>query len=354
MDYIEISGYKSIYQQRIDFESVNLLVGSNGSGKSNFLSFFDLLKNLYNQNLRQYIALNGRIEKVLYNGSKVTNLISFKIEFDNGKNGYQVLLQKGLDNFVFRSEKLFYQQDDGVEINNFAVESTLKHDDSYRARYVIKYLEGFKKYHFHDTGKDSPFAKPSHIIKDIHFLYSNGSNLAAFLFFIKVNHRLVYNRIVKMIQSIAPFFLDFELIIDPDNYIHLLWKDRYSENLYGVTDLSDGTLRFIALVTLFQQPKLPDTIIIDEPELGLHPAAISKLAGMIHSAATRGCQVIIATQSTDLISYFTPESIITTDLINGRSVFKRLNSRDLEQWLEDYTIDDLWKRNIITTGQPNF
>ena len=121
-----------------------------------------------------------------------------------------------------------------------------------------------------------------------------------------------------------------------------------------MTDLSDGTLRFIALVTLFQQPKLPDTIIIDEPELGLHPAAISKLAGMIHSAATRGCQVIIATQSTDLISYFTPESIITTDLINGRSVFKRLNSRDLEQWLEDYTIDDLWKRNIITTGQPNF
>ena len=122
--------------------------------------------------------------------------------------------------------------------------------------------------------------------------------------------------------------------------------------MYGVSDLSDGTLRFIALTVLFLQPNLPDTIIIDEPELGLHPTAIAKLAGMIKSASKKKCQVIIATQSTDLISHFNPESIITVDQINGCSKFQRLDSIELQAWLEEYTIDDLWKRNIISTGQP--
>jgi len=136
--------------------------------------------------------------------------------------------------------------------------------------------------------------------------------------------------------------------------LRLHWKDKFSDIVYGATDLSDGTMRFIALTVLFLQPNLPDTIIIDEPELGLHPAAIAKLGGMIKSVSAKGCQVIIATQSTDLISHFSPDSIIAVDQINGSSKFIRLNSQELQEWLEDYTIDDLWKRNIITSGQPNF
>ena len=124
--------------------------------------------------------------------------------------------------------------------------------------------------------------------------------------------------------------------------------------VFGATDVSDGTLRFIALTTLFLQPNLPDTIVIDEPELGLHPAAIAKLAAMIQSVAEKGCQVIVATQSTDLISYFEPENIVTVDRIKGETIFKRLSKDSLQQWLDDYTLDDLWKRNIIETGQPNY
>ena len=124
--------------------------------------------------------------------------------------------------------------------------------------------------------------------------------------------------------------------------------------IYGVRNLSDGTMRFIALATLFLQPNLPQTIIIDEPELGLHPTAIAKLAGMIKSVANKECQVIVATQSTDLISHFNAEDILTVDQLNGESVYQRLSSDKLKSWLDDYTIDDLWKRSIITTGQPNF
>jgi predicted ATPase len=215
-------------------------------------------------------------------------------------------------------------------------------------------MNGFRKYHFHDTGVQSPFTKMSNIKNDIYYMYEKGNNLAAFLYNIKEKNPIVYNRIVGVIQSIAPYFSDFFLQPNAEGFLYLQWKDKYCDTVYGVNDLSDGTLRFIVLTVLFMQPELPDTIIIDEPELGLHPAAIAKLAGMVRSAADRKCQVILSTQSTELISHFEPEDIITVDQINGETKFKRLNSVELSIWLEDYTIDDLWKRNIITTGQPNY
>lgn len=352
MDYIKIEGYKSIKSVRIDLEPINILIGSNGSGKSNLISFFDFLNRLFNRNLNDYIALSGGADKILHKGQKVTNQIKFKVEFGNGINGYSCILEWGQGNFVFTSEKLFYNGI-GKEIGYSSNEADLKKTDNYRAPFIIAYLNSFRKYHFHDTGTTSAFTKLSNIENDIHYLYSDGSNLAAFLYYIFQNHKITYNLIVNTIQSIAPYFSDFYIIPNEENYVRLLWKDKYSDLIYGPNDLSDGTLRFIALVTLFLQPKLPSTIVIDEPELGLHPKAISKIAGLIKSVAAKKSQVIIATQSTDLISHFSPNDIITVDQINGESVFNRLQETDLESWLEEYTLDDLWKRNIITTGQPN-
>ena len=354
MDYIEISGYKSIKSERIDLKPINLLIGANGSGKSNFISFFDFLNRLYNRNLNEYIALTGGENKILHKGQKVTDTISFKVEFENGNNGYSANLKLGADGFIFTEELLIYRSDKGVDISRSDREARIKTADHYRAKYVIGYLEGFRKYHFHDTSNKSPFTIPSHIENDIFYLYNNGSNLAAFLYDIKEEEKIVYNRIVKTIQSIAPYFSDFYFIPNTEDFVKLQWTDKYSDTVYGVNDLSDGTIRFIALTVLFMQPNLPDTIIIDEPELGLHPSAIAKLAGMIKSVSAKGCQVIIATQSTDLISHFSPESIITVDQIDGCSKFNRLDANKLQEWLEDYTIDDLWKRNIIATGQPNY
>lgn len=353
MDYIEINGFKSVKKTRIDLAPVNILIGANGSGKSNFISFFDFLNKLYNRKLSDYIALKGGDDKFLHKGKKVTDTISFKIEFDNGQNGYSARLQSGTDGFVFISESLIFKGDPR-EINNSDKEARIKTTDNFRAKYVIKYLDGFRKYHFHDTGANSPFAKYSNIENDIYYFYEDGMNIAAFVYHIHENNKIVYNRIVKNIQSIAPYFSDFFFAPNNENNIRLQWVDKYSDVVFGANDLSDGTLRFIALSVLFLQPELPDTIIIDEPELGLHPSAIAKLAGMIKSVSDKGCQVILATQSTDLISHFLPEDIITVDQIDGETVFKRLSSDNLHQWLEDYTIDDLWKRNIITGGQPNY
>jgi len=354
MDYVEIQGYKSIYNQKIELGSINILIGANGSGKSNFISFFDFLNRLYERKLNDHIELTGGSDKVLHKGLKVTNNIKFKIEFDGQQNGYVVSLKAGTNGFIFLSEKITFNGDQGKDISRSNRESNLKITDNFQAKYIIKYLNKFRKYHFHDTSNSSPISSLSHIDNDSYFLYGDGSNIAAYLFYIVENHKKVYNRIIKTIQSIAPYFSDFYFKVNRNNQIRLQWTDRFSDTIYGSTDLSDGTLRFIALTVLFMQPDLPDTIIIDEPELGLHPAAISKLAGMIKSAASKNCQVILATQSTDLLSHFSPEDIIAVDQVKGESNFSRLNSDNLGVWLKEYTLDDLWKRNIITSGQLNY
>ncbi len=353
MDFIKITGYKSIKDAKVELKPINILIGANGSGKTNFLSFFDFLNRLVNGGFEKYVALMGGVDRILHKGQKITDTISFQVEFENGKNGYSVILQSGSDGFIFTEEKLMYKNAPDKVISNYGKESRLKLSDNYRAPYLESYLSGLRKYHFHDTSKNSPFTQYSHAVNDIYYLYSNGANLAAFLLNIKNNHKIVYSRIIQTIQSIAPFFSDFELIPNDESFIRLQWKDKFSDSVFGVNDLSDGTIRFIALTVLFLQPKLPDTLIIDEPELGLHPSAIAKLAGMIKSVSLKGCQVIIATQSTDLIGHFTPDSILTVDLVEGCSKFERLKEDDLREWLADYTLDDLWKRNIITSGQPN-
>lgn len=351
MDFIEIKGYKSIKDAKIELRPINILIGANGSGKTNFLSFFEFLNNLYERKLTEYIALNGGEEKFLHHGSKVTERIEVTLSFNYETHGYSFSLGKGTDGLRFLREiKILYNL--GASITDYGKEANIKTTNNYPSQNLLTSLEGLKKYHFHDTGKNSPFNKLSNIPNDTYFLYEKGDNIAAFLYQIQKEHPIVYNRIIKVIQSIAPYFSDFFFRPNTEGYLRLQWQDKYSSNVYGATDLSDGTIRFIALTTLFLQPNLPQTLVIDEPELGLHPFAISKLAGMIKSIAAKGTQVIVATQSTDLLSYFEPDDIIAVDQHDGASVFNRLKQDELEVWLENYSLGDLWKRNIITEGQP--
>lgn len=221
-----------------------------------------------------------------------------------------------------------------------------------RTSRIGEYLKNIADYHFHDTGKHSPFTRESNIESDIFFLYQDGRNLAAFLFEIRRSYPMAYQRIIKVVQSVAPYFLDFYLEPNASGGVRLFWRDKYSETIYPPSALSDGTIRFIALTVLFMQPNPAKVIVIDEPELGLHPQAIAKLAGMIKSASARGVQVIVATQSADLISAFCPEDIITVNQVDGESHFEHLNTEKLSRWLDEYTLGDLWKTNIIQEGQP--
>ncbi|EHQ29591.1 AAA family ATPase [Mucilaginibacter paludis] len=351
MDYINIRGFKSIKDVNVKLLPINILIGGNGAGKSNFLSFFEFLNQAYHQTLKTYVALNGGIEKMLHQGAKTTNEIAVHISFNNQADGYSFRAQRGEDSLIFTREGLWNKGEE-LNIDDHKSEAQIKLTPWNRGEIIRKQLDGLKKYHFHDTGKNSPFNNTSHIGNDSYYLYERGENLAAFMYGIQNRYPIVYNRIIKTIKSIAPYFSDFYFQPNTEGYLKLQWRDKYSSTVYGASDLSDGTIRFIALTTLFMQPALPGNIIIDEPELGLHPYAIAKLSGMIKSAAAKGTQVIIATQSSDLVNHFEPEQVLTVDQINGESKFTRLKKEELELWLDEYAVGDLWERNVIEGGQP--
>ena len=206
-------------------------------------------------------------------------------------------------------------------------------------------------YHFHDTSSAAK-VKLTGDIGDNESLRSDASNLAAFLFLLKAKHPDSYRRIVSTVRLAAPFFDDFRLRPSPFNEqkIQLEWSEKNSDAYFNAHALSDGTLRFICLATLLLQPELPSLIIIDEPELGLHPYAIQLLAGLVRSASHKA-QVILSTQSVTLVNQFTPEELIVVDRKDGASELRRLSAKDLESWLESYSLGELWEKNVLG-GRP--
>lgn len=353
LDYVEIEGFKTLKKVNLKLEPLNILIGGNGSGKSNLLSFFTFLGQLYDQNLQDYIAQQGGIDKFLHKGRKVTQEIVFKLPFNNETNGYGVVLRIRENTLYFANEVAMYNNNDW-EIGKNLNESLLRTNALYRSVYIRQYLLGCRKYHFHDTSFNSALKSDSSIDNDIYGLNSDGRNLAAYLYHIRKTEPKVYGMILGVVQSIAPFLVDFVLEPNVGHRVELKWRTKGGEVIFGPNDFSDGTLRFIALAILFLQPRLPDTIVIDEPELGLHPAAVASLACLMRSAAARGSQVIAATQSAELISHFNPEDVVTVDLVDGESKFQRLSSVKLDSWLEMYSLGEIWQRSIISQGQPQY
>ncbi len=365
IDYIEIKGYKSIKELKLELKPINILIGSNGVGKSNFVSFFKLINAIFNQRLQKYV-IEQDADDLLYFGRKRTETLFGKLIFNSGggnNNAYFFELMQTKDGGLYIGEEgagynVNRQSNFSNYFNNLSImESKVPNESGRRYTYINRHLTNLQLYHFHDTSITS-FLRKSCDIDDNLYLKQDGRNLPAFLYLLKVNHPKIYGRIEKTVQSVAPyidkFILEPKKIIGQEETIALRWVDKGDfESDFSAYQLSDGTLRFIALATLLLQPTPPSVIIVDEPELGLHPFAINILSGMIQVASSKA-QIIIATQSPGLISNFKPEDIVVLDknIEENQTVFNRLNSDDLNEWLQDFTLGDLWERNIINGAQP--
>jgi len=353
---IEIENFKSIRKMNLELRPINILIGANGAGKSNFIGFFKLLKNMYDRNLQIYISDEGSSEDLLYFGTKNSDNLSGRIQF-NEANAYKFMLRPDQqDKLYFEHEETEFQGAGYTipyteSLGSGHKESKLITTNTRISISVKRYMESFRIFHFHDTSKTAKIKKVGDVNDNL-FLREDGSNLAAYLYLLQEQAPKNFKRIEMVIQSVAPYFEKFNLHPDRLNQdnIRLEWKEKGSDAYFNGKHLSDGTLRFMALTTLLLQPEAPQVIIIDEPELGLHPFAINKLAGLIKKASAN-TQIIISTQSVNLVDNFDPEDIITVDRQDGQSVFNRQNSETLKDWLTDYSISDLWNKNVIG-GRP--
>ncbi len=363
LNKLSIKGYKSIQNlENFDLKNLNILLGANGAGKSNFISVFKLLADMYEQNLQLHVQKNGGADALLHYGRKKTQKMDMGFYFKD--NGYEFSLIPTKDNrLIFKKEELCYlggyapysgqpMFPSSTVIKSAHSEAILKDSNHKYAQYIKPAIESWRVYHFHDTS-DTALVKQIHSATDNLRLKTDAANLAAFLLRLKIKFTQNYEQIVKTIRLVAPFFHDFVLREDEQD-IQLEWLEKGDlDTPFKAHILSDGTLRFICLATLLLQPPqlMSDTILIDEPELGLHPYALAILADLIKRAAEKK-QLIISTQSVELINHFSANDIIVVDRVNDASTFKRLDEEKLKDWLEDYTLGDLWKQNIIG-GRPS-
>ena len=349
---ITILGYKSIKSCDISFRKINVLIGSNGAGKSNFISAFSLLQSILTKNLQISVAQSG-INALLYNGRKVTERISFEVFFGNNTYGFD-LVPTDDNRLIFEREYFGFPYYEHKSIISTGHRESVWDNGAHNGidKYVKPVLQkqNWRVYHFHDTSRNAR-VKQEHNVSNNKVLMYDAANLAAFLFRLKSNYKKNYDEIVRTIQLIAPYFSDF--VLEPqegnEEQIVLKWQQKGCDDIFNAFQLSDGTLRFICLTTLLLQPHelQPATIVVDEPELGLHPYAITIFSEMVKQLSDEK-QIIISTQSVELLNEFDVDDVIVVNRGENGSEFTRLDEAELTEWLEeDYALGDLWKKNIL-------
>ena len=367
LDWITVKGFKSIKSvEELDLRPINVLIGANGAGKSNFLEVFSFLNAICLGGLRNYVSKSNGADKILHFGSKTTQQLSIEIGFENGKRKYNIDLAPNDADGMFPSNENVYTSvkqetipDDAFSTlyallggdSEAGISSTKQNSRAITC--VREHLFHWRLYHFHDTSVSSPIKKTVPL-NDNRYLRHDGSNLAAFLYYLREVHWRSYDMIRRTVQLVAPFFDDFflEPLALNEDTIRLEWRHRGSDGYFDAASLSDGTLRFIALATLLLQPieLHPSVILLDEPELGLHPAAIAILASLIKQTSVE-TQIVVATQSPFLLDHFEPEDVLVTERVEGATQFARLEGEKLKDWLEDYSLGQLWEKNEFG-GRP--
>ncbi|MBI5498249.1 MAG: AAA family ATPase [Deltaproteobacteria bacterium] len=368
---VVIEGFKSIRAADLELRALNVLIGANGAGKSNLLGAFKLLNALTANRLAAHVAESGGAANVLRFGPKVTPQILLGLDFesDMGRNSYEARLSwVAPDRFIFADERVRFLRTGHAlaadeSLGGGHAESRLYAEDlGPKARGVASFvryrMQRWRAYHFHDTSAESPMKRAAELVDD-RFLRGDGGNIAAFVRMLKLAHPAHYSRVRAAVQRAFPAFDDF--VAEPSRSgpgsILLTWRELGQPHELGPHQLSDGTLRFICLAALLLQPwdheNAPSCITIDEPELGLHPAAIGLLAELVRDAA-RQVQVVVSTQSPGLISALDdPEAVVVVDRDPGtrESTFARQSRPRLDAWLAEYTLGEAWEKGVLG-GRP--
>lgn len=362
---VRVVGWKSIKHQTVELTPLTVIIGANGAGKSNLLSIFKLLNAMFanTPGFRNYVGQSGFADSLLHYGSRETPVAEMELTFAT-ENGETIYLARWAaaagGTLIFTEERVeFHRTGAGrtvvVDLGAGHPETNLLRsaDDGNQTSVVaLRLLRSCRLFHFHDTSEHCAARKPSYVEAN-RFLYPDAGNLAAMLFLFRQQHPTAYRRITATVSQMVPDFEDF--VLEPsklnEKQILLNWTHKGRPYEFGPHQLSDGSLRFIALATLLLQPdeKLPLLIALDEPELGLHPSALEILAGMA-KAASLHTQLLFPTQSSVFLDHFEPENVVVVNSKTGTSEFRRLTAEQLETWRNDYTLGEIWEKNVVGGG----
>lgn len=371
IEQLNINGFLSIRQAQIELRQINVLIGSNGSGKSNLMRLFELLRAVADDSLTEYVIRAGGADALLHYGRKNTDSIEIEVYFRTQGSGRPLvnvyscsLIPSAQDTLLIGTERIGlhdrrrYPQPHWNTYTPGGVRSILKHvasSDNRRLRgiayYVLRCLNSYKVYHFHDTSETAPVKQRVYYGDNVS-LHADGGNLASILLRLQQEYPERYQQLIEIIRLALPFFGDFVLEPLEQERTLLRWRERGRDAVFSPHAFSDGSLRYICLMSLLHLPAdwLPSTILLDEPELGLHPQAIRLLAAALRSAAVE-TQIIVSTQSPLLLDHFAPEEILVVERSEQGTTFRRLARDPLEAWLDDYSMGELWEKNLVG-GQP--
>ena len=376
IESVRIKGFRSLADIEIEaLPQAAALIGANGSGKSNFIRFFEMMSWMLTKSpsLNKFVQSQGGADDQLFGGAKVSRHIEAEIAIrtDGGRNDYRfVLTCVHPDRFLFTEEAFrFSREGFPTEANWQYLGSGHAEAKIIEAGYsgepaainrktagvIANLLRNCAVYQFHDTSDSSGFMKRWEA-DDSNYLRSHGGNLAAVLLRLEREDTERFERICRLIGRALPDFDRFQ-IEESYGRAYLRWKAKGMDKTFGPYLTSDGSLRFFALTTLLNLPSemLPDVILLDEPELGLHPAAIALIGGMIQSLAVEK-QIIAATQSPLLVDAFGLDEIVVLEMRQGKTEVRREENEkskenEYQRWLDEFTTGELWQKNILG-GRP--
>lgn len=356
---VTIKGFRSLENiERLELPQLAVLIGANGVGKSSVIKFFEMIGwMLRSSSLQEFVIRKGGGDDQFFMGSRHTPKIEaeLRLETERGFNDYRFGLAhlSAGDTLMITDEAYRYSdhrkdtEAGWTKISSIGKESALPQQSSKTAKTISMLLKQCSTYQFHDTSSNA-FIHQRWDVSDCARLRSDGGNLAAVLLDLQEQDPVRYKLIVRQIQRVFPTLGDF--VLQPESgKVLLRWRSRYSEKVFGSHLTSDGSLRLFCLITLLCLPeaRLPDVLFFDEPELGLHPHAITLVSEMMKRVAmTR--QVFIATQSPYMVDCFELDNIIVASAHRGATTLKNLSVDEYKQWLDDdYLISDIWLKTPI-------
>lgn len=366
VDWITIEGFRSIRSlERLELRPVNILIGANGSGKSKFVEAFSFLRAISTGRLRRYVRWSGGAARLLHFGPHRTPGMTLHLSFAEDRKQYRIDLRAtSVDGLEIAREATWSQdsangspqREERLSPDSDGEAAVSRVGSTGVAGLVRRRLDSLRVYHFHDTSVHAPLRRTANV-HDLHFLQADGSNLPAFLHLLRKEFPDSYEFIRKTVRLAMPFLGDFVLqpFGDAGDAIRLQWTHRDGSTVFDVSAMSDGALRFVALATLFLQPVRlrPRLLLLDEPELGLHPYAIELLAAMTRSVS-KGSQVVLATQSPAVVDHFEPEQILVSERHGDYTTLRRVEPDALGRWLEEYSLGELWEKGYLGGGPHSY